>query len=320
MALLGQARKESVFDEKELDHYRRLVDYGDSFKFTSDKDGKDDTIKGIIEVQFKQSKGNDFDIFRFEEFKSYDVNGKRGPTAHFEKIHQRQSKLRFRANFKRRIAYAMVPDTRRNRDLLADRHFDHAGVIYLRENIKDKEIPGGEISRQIIELALLRKADRERLKAEKGGDQTSRTLRNMTQAQKDEMLKRLMAEENAKRTPITLNPPATASPGAASVVIPPTNTGTMATEAPATIATVFAPPRPADAITYQDLRKAARIAIHKKDAKVIEQIKKDNPKGWVLCKDYRSKIAPQIDTLVQTWAGQGKTNTDTLKGAGAMVT
>ncbi len=308
MALLGQAQRESVFSESELDHFRRLVDYGGTFTYPSDKDGKDDTIKGVIEVQFKQQRGTDFDIFRFEEFKSYDVAGPNGPTAHFEKVHQRQGKLRFRADHKRRIAYAMVPDTRRNRDLLADMQYDHAGVIYLRENLKDREVPGEEVRRQIAEIALLRKGEREKIKRQNGGDTVDRTVRNMTPEQKKKMLDQLMAEENAKRTPLALNQTQTAST-AAPVVVPAAQT-TTANNVPAEPVnrgvTVVPAPRPEGAVTYQDMRIAAKAAVHEYFKADIETIKKKNV-HWHFSKEYRTKIAPQIDLLVHKWAAEAKT-------------
>ena len=202
MAILG-VMAEVPFSPTEMEMFDNLRMEGRKFKFTS-KDGREDVINGIFQLKWAKPTNVPIPIFGFEEFRvseSSHVNT-HAVAVRFEKISGQFSKLEFRPDRKAR-GIAICPDTRINRRKLADLFFEKRIII---ESLltADGEVAGAKISKDIQELALKQRADRVAKKNEKDPNIADRYLSGMTAEQKEMLLKKLIAEENAKRTPIAV--------------------------------------------------------------------------------------------------------------------
>jgi len=302
MATLGQ-RADEVYSKEDLNNYRRLVEFGNTFSFKSRADGNPDTIKGMIELRWKNVESAEFNIIGFEQFTSIEVSDNRGYRVSISQVNPKCSVLTFFVDPIRRIAFAMCPDTRWNRRLMADMYFEKRGAVIVKESTREGDILAPVLDKEIALLAHLRKAEREEKKGQnKSVDKTvDRLYKNLTKQQRDELVTKLVAGANADRAQISL-----------STVLPETKT----TSAPTPAVTMDVGPAPYVAtvedlkqktvLPYSDMKKLAKniVVDDPANADVLAKIKKDNKK-WHISKDFRDFYEPKVHELISKWQQEG---------------
>ncbi len=304
MALLRNIDAEFPFDAKELEATNILRTEGMNYKFIS-HDGKEDVVNGVFQLKMVRTGDSPIDLYRFEQFKATQDKAPSGVMlTHIEMVHFHYCKLEFRPNTKSQLI-AFCPDTRHNRNLLADIYFDNKYVIEgLLKNTGS--IEGAAIKGEIEALALKRRAERQDQK-NRNANVVERMYSNLTPEQRKDLIQKLIEEENKNRTiieqpkqeakiEVKVEPKVETKPEA-----------TLGTANSAVIQTVKVNipgiPKPEGNFKFFALKKEAKKAVLslKENELLIQAFRQEYGEKWNSNPKYRTSIQPQIDGVLEAW-------------------
>jgi hypothetical protein len=280
--MLGE-RVNSPFTAEEESAINFLISEGKDFKFTNEN-GVEDCVSGLIELRYREELYRPLSIFGFEQFniKESTRGGTRRKFYDIEKVAPRFQKLIFKYN-KDGVGTAMCPDTKKNREKLAD-HFFSNQWEFVRKHDKDGEVSGSKIMAEIRGLAEKRRDERERMRKSgvTGGNKVDRVLAGLTADEQQQLIQKLVAKENEKRAPIPIT----------SIASPAISIEELVGEIPE---------KPKGVAKFNDLKKAAKDFVFERNTMLINMLKGKNEKQYHLLPEYKTQIQPQIDFVVKMW-------------------